>query len=515
MKKKIFGLTMIAFLIFSTIAFISPVIASTTTSVTVTKLANDGTTIIDQVTVTVAQMMSGSAELPIYGDGVTKYYMQGPTFESIDMWNPSETLNVDSRDYGAAKGTDVKDLCELVGGASTGDVINIKASDGFSKNFPYANVYNPAPAQGRIIISWYTKDAGPELSGERYVIGEGNYTTGMRLVFFAETTNTEGKHVFGNYDMQQTLPESYWHYYYDGTTMWPSSSGMSVKYVNEVIIYSQEEPPAPEPSWPLTLVGAHTYTMNQTEFEMGANPSCHGVSYTDASGTWSGIPLWLLVGYVDDSNVGHSGVSFNDAYAAYNYTVRVIAFDGYLRDFNSDFVARNNDIIVANKLNGEELSADRYPLRLIGSALTSGGQRVSQIVRIELIGLPRGEASSSLDATANVGLPTVGIQLDRDNIDYGNIMAGQNSPVETVGITNIGTLACDVTLQVNGVDATAQSFYDQSLYINSNLYNINSIITSIPYTESRNVGTQLKVPSSWTELGNQNAIFILWAEASD
>ena len=46
------------------------------------------------------------------------------------MWDQSESVNVDSRDYGAVAGTNVKDLCELVGRMSPGDEVKIKSPDG-------------------------------------------------------------------------------------------------------------------------------------------------------------------------------------------------------------------------------------------------------------------------------------------------------------------------------------------------------------------------------------------------
>jgi hypothetical protein len=215
------------------------VIAAPTTSVTITKLAKDGTTILDQTTVNVTQMMAGSPELPIYGDGVTQYYCQGPTFDPNNMWDsgippeppPGETINVNSRNYGAAKGNDVKDLCEMLstGGASLGDVIKIKANDGFSKSFSYEDVYSPEPRQGKLIITWYTNGT---------YVTNGSYSAGMRLLFFAETLSPQGKHVFGNWDMHETLAQSRWSYFYDGSTYWPSSSQLSVKWVSDIIIYS-------------------------------------------------------------------------------------------------------------------------------------------------------------------------------------------------------------------------------------------------------------------------------------
>jgi hypothetical protein len=86
--------------------------------------------------------------------------------------------------------------------------------------------------------------------------------------------------------------------------------------------------------------------------------------------------------------------------------------------------------------------------------------------------------------------------------------------VQTVGVTNIGTLNCNVTLEVKGANGIAQNFYDQSLHVGGNLYNINAVIASIPVQGSQNINTQLKVPSSWNEAGAQDATFIFWASAS-
>jgi hypothetical protein len=109
----------------------------------------------------------------------------------------------------------------------------------------------------------------------------------------------------------------------------------------------------------------------------------------------------------------------------------------------------------------------------------------------------------------------VGIELDRDNVDYGNVAAGRSSDVETVGITNTGNVACDVSLQVVGENAVAQEFYEQSMYIDGIPYDVDAVIASIEVEGSENVDTQLQVPVSWTEdIGLQEASLIFWAEAS-
>ena len=124
------------------------------------------------------------------------------------------------------------------------------------------------------------------------------------------------------------------------------------------------------------------------------------------------------------------------------------------------------------------------------------------------------EDSDSLDASATVIISMVGLSLDRNSIDYGNIAPGETSDVETVGITNVGSVDIDVTLEVDGDDATAQDFYEQSLYIENSLYDPYEVITSIDVDDSEDVDTQLEVPSDWGEVGTQEADFIFWAEAS-
>jgi hypothetical protein len=198
----------------------------TTTGLTVTKYDAYGVVIGGPETVTYQWM---EANLPVQGDGVTPYYCQGPTFDNTSfdtVWNPEENVNVSSRFYGAAKGTDVKDLANLVGGAAPGDTIKIKASDNFSKWFDYETIYNPAPRQGKLVVAWYNDDFGGYVP---------SYDTGMRLLFFADdSTNPWGWHAFGNWDMHETMPESRWHYY---SATWPSSSGLSVQVVYNIDIY--------------------------------------------------------------------------------------------------------------------------------------------------------------------------------------------------------------------------------------------------------------------------------------
>jgi hypothetical protein len=202
--------------------------AEPTTEVHVIKYAEDGTTVLSETTVTYGWM---ETNLPVHGDGVTHHYHQGPVFEG-DKWDPNETANF--KDKGAVKGTNVMDLCNLVGGMSQGDEVMIHAHDGYYVEFGYTSVYQPQARQGPMVLCWYN---GEDMKvGERQGVGyPPDYFVGMRLVFFADNSiNPEGKHVFGNWDMHECLPEQCYHFY----ELYPSTNGFSVKWVDELRVYS-------------------------------------------------------------------------------------------------------------------------------------------------------------------------------------------------------------------------------------------------------------------------------------
>jgi hypothetical protein len=202
--------------------------AAPTTAVYLVKVAEDGETIQSGMTVTYEWMEDN---LPVLGDGVTHYYHQGPVFEG-DKWDPGETTNF--KDRGAVRGTDVRDLAELVGGMEPGDEVMITAADGYHVEFGYVNVYDPDPRQGPIGLCWYNgeESGAGERQGSGYVP---EYYNGMRLVFFADSSvNAEGLHVFGNWDMHETLPEASQHFY----DLKPSTGGLNVKWVSEIRVYT-------------------------------------------------------------------------------------------------------------------------------------------------------------------------------------------------------------------------------------------------------------------------------------
>ncbi|ACL16103.1 PKD domain-containing protein [Methanosphaerula palustris] len=228
----------------------APVAAAQTTDVQVIHYAGDGTTVANQETVNVSWMESN---LPVFGDGATPYLLQGPmlnitNYSDPAKWNPAEDTNIDKVDE-MIKGTKLVDLCNLVGGMHPGDEVKIIASDGFTKTFPYENVYNPQARQGPMVLAWWTARQGYD------------YSDGIRLFFGADTsTNPWGLHVYGNQDMKNTLDEKYWAWY-GGTDALPNAAQLSNKWIAKVEIV-----PTSSSNWTnaTTVTPTPTATLNWT-----------------------------------------------------------------------------------------------------------------------------------------------------------------------------------------------------------------------------------------------------------
>lgn len=118
-----------------------------------------------------------------------------------------------------------------------------------------------------------------------------------------------------------------------------------------------------------------------------------------------------------------------------------------------------------------------------------------------------------LRVTANVEIPMVGIDLNRSKIDYGEVVAGDQSENETIKIVNRGSSEVRITLDVVAASHEEQDFYEESLYINNNLYNQANITSSIPSDDSEDVITQLRIPTEWGIISKYDANFVFWAEA--
>ena len=94
------------------------------------------------------------------------------------------------------------------------------------------------------------------------------------------------------------------------------------------------------------LNGKISDVIPQGEFEYWALH--HSATYTDTNGNvYTGIPLWRLMGWVDD-RIPHGPNGFNDAAAIAGYKVIVKAGDGYAKEFTSQQIGKTNAFIVAN-----------------------------------------------------------------------------------------------------------------------------------------------------------------------
>ena len=134
--------------------------------------------------------------------------------------------------------------------------------------------------------------------------------------------------------------------------------------------------------WSITLTGVGGEQLTRVNFEDLAEGN--RLTYTDASGTWSGVALWRILARVDDADPS----TFSDSAADLGYNVTVLASDGYSKVFTSSFLKRNDNFIVADSLNGVPLpkldgTKKVWPLKIVGSAPTSG-QKVGNISQITL-----------------------------------------------------------------------------------------------------------------------------------
>lgn len=242
------------------------------------------------------------------------------------------------------------DLVDLVGGLSEQEGIRIQASDGYAMTFSYTQLAN-----GEFIA--YDPGTGTETETDPLQVILAYKENGEYLI-----PDTEGNlRVYLINDDPKQVTDGHW----------------SIKFVNKVVL----KPLAAD--WLLSLEGAVEETIDRATFETGATPNCHLAVYIDDEDRkFSGIPLWYLVGRIDDENI-HEDDAFNRELAEAGYTINITAADGYTVSFASSEIAENDDVIVAYMMDDEVLEEKHFPLRLVGPDL-EGNQKISQIASISL-----------------------------------------------------------------------------------------------------------------------------------
>ena len=248
-------------------------------------------------------------------------------------------------------GIPVVDLCNLVGGVTEANSVSVIASDGYAMTFSYDQI-----VEGQFDTYDPSTGESVEFDGQLWPV--------VAYQQDGELLNEERDGAF-----RLTLL---------GSPKMVTDGHWWVKWVETIEVKQALD------QWTLHLKGALSEEMDRGTFETGSAPNCHGTSWTDDEGrTWTGMPLWLLVGRVDDDNV-HEEDAFNDELAEAGYEINVVAADGYSVTFDSQMVARDDDILVAYQLDEQALPEDSWPLRLVGPNL-EGRQSVGAIETIEVV----------------------------------------------------------------------------------------------------------------------------------
>jgi len=130
-----------------------------------------------------------------------------------------------------------------------------------------------------------------------------------------------------------------------------------------------------------------TTTLDRTSFDSCAAPFCHGSSWTSpAKKTWSGVPLFLLIGQVDGGPSHDSYKAYNELLAIRGYRIKLVSATGKSVIIGSRTARHRTRIILANKVMGSALTARYYPLRLVGPAKYVPSRKyIGRITKIVLL----------------------------------------------------------------------------------------------------------------------------------
>ena len=130
-----------------------------------------------------------------------------------------------------------------------------------------------------------------------------------------------------------------------------------------------------------------TYTLDRGSYDSCATPGCHGVSWTNPTTqkTWSGVPLFsasarstaarATTATAPTTRRSRSGATASSSSSA----------TGKYAIIGSRTIRNRDEIILANKLMGSELTAKYYPLRLVGPRSRARSKSIGRITKIYLL----------------------------------------------------------------------------------------------------------------------------------
>ena len=305
--------------------------------------------------------------LTVTGNGQTKTFTKAelqalPAYSGWSgMKNSAGTITLPA----PVKGVKLSDVLVQIGGMTAQDSVDVTASDDYGMTFLYGEatsgsgitVYNAAtkaaedPKAPVSLVLTYEYDGQPIASGPA---GEGP----VRLAVCQET------------NVNQVA---------DGHLM--------VKNVSRVVLRSAVVP------WTVKMYGLkikgekqQTETLDRFSYDSCATPGCHGSSWTGPAPaeTWAGVPLFLLIGQIDGGK-SHGGYgAYDEALALKGYRIKITSASGASVIVGSRTIRNQDKIILANKLQGSELTTDYYPLRLVGPKIGSKSF-IGQVVKIQML----------------------------------------------------------------------------------------------------------------------------------
>ena len=189
------------------------------------------------------------------------------------------------------------------------------------------------------------------------VTASDGYSMNYEAVLFLD--RSEGTWILAYEENGEVMPldPGYFRIVQVGETNPHFTSSLSARMVEKIEVLGTYE------EYSLSAIGEVTRVFSREELEAGIGCPCHTaeVSATSKGETsvYSGLPLWRLVAYVDDSifpavedGIHYNDEDFNDALAATDYTIVLVAEDGYTQTVASSLIAHDDRFIVAFKQDG-------------------------------------------------------------------------------------------------------------------------------------------------------------------